>query len=77
MHTFKAGDYVRSTEFYASQFPQHIKANRGRPFRGKIRRVMSDGRVTVKWLQSAFPVTLSPRFVELDPVEDWPKSDQK
>lgn len=69
MDRFKAGDLVKSSPYYVTQFPAHIKANRGKPFRGRIKKVQPDGRLIVKWIQQAQTMTLHPRFFEIDSLE--------
>ena len=62
---FEKGTTVQSTPYYASQFPDHIKSNGGRPLRGRVLRINRRGSVVVKWVQFQSEMALAECFVEL------------
>lgn len=64
------GTAVRSTNHYATQFPDHILKNGGRPLKGVVRRLDRRGNIVVKWVQFQTEMHLSPEFVEVDPSGD-------
>jgi hypothetical protein len=61
---FEKGARVRSTAYYESQFPLHIRQNGGRPLHGHVRRINRRGNVVVKWVQFGSEMHLAPEFVE-------------
>lgn len=62
----KVSDRVRSTPFFATQFPAAIKVNKGRPLIGYVKGIRKDGHVKVKWITATAVTTYHPDFVELD-----------
>lgn len=63
---YDRGAHVRTTPYYATQFPDHINRNSGRPLKGVVRRIDRRGNVVVKWVQFQSEMHLSPEFIEAD-----------
>jgi len=55
---------IRTNDYYASQFPNPIGRNGGKPRTGVIVRKRQDGLLVVKFDDASSHVVISPKYIE-------------